>query len=297
MSMGLHHLRYFVAVAEEGHVSRAAARLRISQPSLSAQIQYLEREVGVLLVRRHARGVTLTPSGEAFLEQARVALGAAAAAIEAARRADDARAATLKAGFIVGTQIEITSRILSRFQESHPGVTVELIEHSFSDPSAGLTRGEVDVAFVVQPFQHSGLEFLPLDESPRLALLPATHPLAGREAISVKEILDDPWAPADTDDPVCRDFWLAMEHRATPPRLGQRIRSLDKLVQLSMSGSTVGLIAQWARPAFDRPGVAFVQVTDVTPVITALAWSPGRMNGLVGHFVETARAVLSVART
>jgi DNA-binding transcriptional LysR family regulator len=297
MSMGLHHLRYFVAVAEEGHLSRAAARLRISQPSLSAQIQYLEREVGVLLVRRHARGVTLTPSGEAFLEQARVALAAAATAIEAARRADDARAGILRAGFIVGTQIEITSRILSRFQESHPEVTVELIEHSFADPSAGLSSGEVDLAFVVRPFQHHGLEFLCLDESPRLALLPATHPLAGREAISVKEILDDPWAPADTDDPVCRDFWLAMEHRVTAPRLGQRIRSLDKLVQLSMSGSTVGLIARWAKPAFDRPGVAFVPVTDVAPVITALAWSPGRMHGLVGHFIETARETLRVPRT
>jgi DNA-binding transcriptional LysR family regulator len=296
MPMGLHHLRYFVAVAEEGHISRAAARLRISQPSLSAQIQYLEREVGVPLVRRHARGVTVTASGEAFLEQARAALAAASAAVEAARRADHAQSAILKAGFIVGTQIKITSQILSLFQQRHPEVTVDLTEHSFADPSAALTSGAVDVAFVVQPFQHSGLEFLPLDESPRLALLPATHPLAGRESISVKEILDDPWAPADTDDLVCRDFWLAMEHRSGPPRLGQRIRSLDKLVQLAVSRKAVGLMTQWAIPAFDRPGVVFVPVTDLDPAVTALAWDPNRANRLVGDFVATAGDALSALR-
>ena len=296
MPMGLHHLRYFVAVAEEGHISRAAARLRISQPSLSAQIQYLEREVGVALVRRHARGVTVTAAGEAFLERARVALGAAASAIEAARRAETAQACVLKAGFIVGTQIEITSQILTLFQQRHPAAMVEFIEHSFTDPSAGLTAGEVDVAFVVQPFQHDGLEFLPLDESPRLALLPATHRLANRESISIKEILDERWAPADTDDAICRDFWLAMEHRVTPPKVGQRIRSLDKLVQLVMSGHSVGLISQWAFQAFNRPGVAFVPVTDIAPVVTALAWSPGRLTELITQFIETARAALTARR-
>jgi len=295
MPMGLHHLRYFVAVAEEGHISRAASRLRISQPSLSAQIQYLEREVGVLLLRRHSRGVTVTPSGEAFLEQARTALAAASAAVEAARRADNARR-IVKVGFIVGTQIEITSRILSLFQHQHPDVTADFTEYSFTDPSAGLNRGEVDVAFVVEPFQHNGLAFLPLDESPRLALLLATHPLAGRESISIKEILDEQWAPADTDDMVCRDFWLAMEHRDGPPRLGQRIRSLDKLVQLVMSGNAVGLLPQWAIQAFDRPGVAFVPVSDIDPVVTALAWFPGRPSRLVDQFVDTAREALSVRR-
>jgi DNA-binding transcriptional LysR family regulator len=296
MPMGLHHLRYFVAVADEGHISRAAARLRISQPSLSAQIQYLEREVGIALVQRHARGVTVTPAGVAFLEQARVALAAARAAVDAARRAGHAQAGILKIGFIVGTQIEITGRILTLFQAKHPEVTAEFTEHSFTDPSAGLNSGEVDVAFVVQPFQHNGLAFLPLDESPRLAVLPATHPLAGRDAISIKEILDERWAPADTDDLVCRDFWLAMEHRDGPARLGQRIRSLDKLVQLVMSGNAIGLLSQWAIQAFDRPGLAFVPVTDVAPVVTALAWFPGRHSALVNQFVETAREALTVRR-
>jgi DNA-binding transcriptional LysR family regulator len=157
MSIGLHHLRYFVAVAEEGHVTRAAQRLRIAQPSLSAQIRYLERQVGAPLFRRHPRGVELTPAGEAFLAEARAALVAADAAVDAARRAT--RPSHLRLGLIVGTQIEVTSTVLYAYRSRHEGVVLDLVEHSFADPSAGLNGGEVDVAFVMPPFAHEGLRF------------------------------------------------------------------------------------------------------------------------------------------
>jgi len=293
MPIGLHHLRYFVAVADEGHVSRAAARLRISQPSLSAQIQYLENQVGVALVHRHSRGVTLTPAGEAFVHHARAALAAADTAIDAARLSVHGQAGSIRVGFIVGTQIEITSRILSLFQECHPRVVVELVEHSFTDPSGGLNRGEVDVAFVMPPFQHSALHFLHLFETPRIAVMPSSHPLASRAAISVTELFDDPWVVTDTDDVVCRDFWLAMSQRTRPATLGQRIRSLDKFIQLVVSGNTVGLAAAWVQEVFTRPGVAYVPVTDIAPATTALAWNPARTSGLTDHFIGTAREVLA----
>src|SRR6266545_1812084 len=214
MPIGLHHLRYFVAVAEEGHVTRAAQRLRIAQPSLSAQIRYLERQVGAPLFRRHPRGVELTPAGEAFLAEARAALAAADAAVAAARRAT--QPSHLRLGLIVGTQIEVTSTVLYAYRSRHDGVVPDLVEHSFADPSAGLNGGEVDVAFVMPPFAHEGLRFETLWSAPRVAVLPTGHPLAGRAAVSVRELFDEPWIVADTDDQVCRDWWLAATARPRP---------------------------------------------------------------------------------
>src|SRR5262245_43012893 len=115
MPVGLHHLRYFVAVAGEGHVARGADRLRRAQPSVSAQIKYLEPTIATPLFVRHPRGVELTRAGALFLADARKSIQAADAAIAAARTASRDEAGTLHAGFIVGTQVEPTSRILSAF--------------------------------------------------------------------------------------------------------------------------------------------------------------------------------------
>lgn len=292
MPIGLHHLRYFLAVAEEGHVTRAAARLHLSQPSLSAQIRYLEDQVGVALFERHPRGMILTPAGEAFAAQARASLAAASAAIEEARRAAAGTIGKLRIGFIVGTQIELTSRILRTFRERFPEVTLELAEHSFADPSAGLNTGDVDLAFVMPPIQHDGLCFEQLFQAPRVAVLPSTHLLARPGSpISVTELFDEPWIIADTDDTVCRDYWLAMEHRTSPPRRVYRTRSLDKFIQLAAAGEVVGLAASWAEQAFSRPGITFVPVHDVSPAVTALAWHPEREQPLTQRFIEIAREI------
>jgi DNA-binding transcriptional LysR family regulator len=288
MSIGLHHLRYFIAVAEEGHVTRAAERLRIAQPSLSAQVRYLERQVGVSLFRRHARGMELTSAGEAFLAEARLALGAADAAVEAARSAARPERRQLRVGFIVGTQIELTSAVLHTFRARHADVSLELVEHSFADPSAGLNSGEVDLAFVMPPFAHDGLRMEILYSAPRVAVLPATHPLAGRAIISVRELFNEPWIVCDTEDEVCRDYWLAANHRDAPALLGHRTRSLDKFIQLAAAGEVVGVAAAWVESVFARPGIAFVRVDDIEPATTALAWAPDVPNPLVDLFVALA---------
>lgn len=97
--------------------------------------------------------------------------------------------------------------------------------------------------------------------------MPASHRLAGREAIEVRELFDDPWIATDAADEVCRDFWLPAEHRGgMPATLGPSTRSLGKFMQLAVAGEVVGLAATWVQQALDRPGLAFVPVTDVAPV-------------------------------
>jgi DNA-binding transcriptional LysR family regulator len=290
MSIGLHHLRYFVAVAEEGNVSRAADRLHIAQPSLSAQIRYLEDHLGTQLFRRHPRGVELTRAGVLFLAEARKSIQAADAAVAVARMASRDEVGRLSIGFIVGTQVEATSGVLRTFRERYPAVELELVEHSFADPSAGLNDGKVDVAFVMPPISHNGLSFKEIYRVPRVAVVGAAHPLAGRARISVRELFDDPWIVAETDDPVCRDFWLAIDHRGgKPAKLGHTTGSIDKFIQLAVAGEVVGLAAAWVEQAFSRPGVRFVPVIDIEPAVTALAWRPGTANPMTGRLLAVAR--------
>jgi DNA-binding transcriptional LysR family regulator len=289
MPVGLHHLRYFVAVAEEGNVSRAADRLHIAQPSLSAQIRYLERTIGTPLFLRHPRGVELTRAGVLFLADARKSVQAADAAIAAARTASRDEAGTLRVGFIVGTQVEPTSRILSAFRQRYPAAELELAEYTFSDPSAGLNSGQVDIAFIMPPISHNGLSIQEIYHVPRVAVISAGHRLASRATISVHELFDDPWIVAETSDTVCRDFWLAAGHRTGQPvKLGQTTKSIDKFIQLAIAGQVVGLAAAWVEDTFGRPGIRFIPVVDIEPAVTAIAWHPSSLTPLAKRFLAIA---------
>jgi DNA-binding transcriptional LysR family regulator len=289
MPVGLHHLRYFLAVADEGNISRAASRLRVSQPSLSAQIKYLERHLGTPLFRRHPRGVELTRAGALFLADARRSVQAADAAVAAARVASRHETGRLRVGFIVGTQVAATSRILAAFRQRYPAAELELAEYTFADPSAGLNGGQVDAAFIMPPISHNGLTIKEIGQAPRIAVVSERHPLAGRATISVRELFDDPWIVAETSDQVCRDFWLATAHRAgQPANLGPATTSIDKFIQLAVAGQAVGLAAAWVEPAFARPGIRFVPVIDVEPAVTAIAWRPGSLNTLAECFLAIA---------
>jgi DNA-binding transcriptional LysR family regulator len=233
MALGLHHLRYVVVIAEEGNVTRAARRLHLSQPSLSAALREVERQVGTDLFVRHPWGMALTPAGEAFVAEARAAIGAADAAVTEARRAARGARQHLRVGFIVGTQVELTSQIVAAFRDRHPEVALDPVEHTFADPSAGLRSQQVDVAFVMPPFVSTGLVLEELLTAPRVAVLASSHPLAGRDFVEIGELFGEPWIYADTDDEVCRSYWLAMEHRTSPPILGEGTRTIDRFIQLA----------------------------------------------------------------
>jgi DNA-binding transcriptional LysR family regulator len=291
MNLELRHLRYFLAVAEELHFTRAAERLYMGQPALSARIREIERSAGTPLFRRTTRRVQLTPAGEALLPHARAAVEAADRAAEALRCAREGLVGPLRVGLVVGTQTVLLARVLAAYGERHPDVRVEIEEFDFSDPSAGVRSGRVDVAFVCAPIDETGLVLEPLERAARVAVLSDRHPLAGRDAIDVAELFDDPWPPPNTEDRACRDFWLANEHRTAPARLGPATRSLDKLLHLLTSGQVVTLAGDWTLPFFRRPGLAVVRVRDVAPVTIALAWRVGDLPPAGARLLELARDV------
>jgi DNA-binding transcriptional LysR family regulator len=191
MSFTLEQLRGFVAVGEELHFGRAAARLQMTQPPLSRQIQKLERIVGARLLDRNNRGVELTTAGSAFLTEARRLLAAADAAPELARRVAAGSAGVVRIGFTAASMFGILGELLNLIGGQLPNVDIGLREMVTRDQVAALLAGEIDLGVARPPFDTETFASRLLHREAMLVALPAGHPLAE---------LDRPLAPADLAD-------------------------------------------------------------------------------------------------
>lgn len=180
--MELRHLRYFVAVAEEGHVTRAAERLGIQQPPLSQQIQALERELDAQLFRRKPRGVELTPAGRALFDEARAILARVDEAIAATKRAAQGEAGRIGIGFTSSASFHpFVPRAIRAFREAHPLVALALEESGTTELVEALRAQAIDAAFVRSPVGESADLFIrPLLEEKMVAALPSGHALSGQ---------------------------------------------------------------------------------------------------------------------
>jgi DNA-binding transcriptional LysR family regulator len=185
----LRHLRYFVAVAEEAHFGRAAARLHLSTPTLSQQVRALEAEIGAPLLVRHPRGATLSAAGEALLPEARTALRAAEAAARDARRAAGLPDGALRIGLLTGASDALASRLHAILAEEAPDARALLIAGDTSHQLGLLERGELDIAILRAPVDLStDSEQLELQRDELGVLMAASHPLAARERLSCPEL-------------------------------------------------------------------------------------------------------------
>ncbi|NEV00582.1 LysR family transcriptional regulator [Bradyrhizobium uaiense] len=188
--MELRHLRYFVAVAEEGSLSVAAQkRLHTAQPSLSRQIHDLELELGVQLFVRGPRGIELTPSGRVFLDHARVALLQVEAAAEAARRAAQPAKSAFSIGFLTGYEMDWLPAVMNILRGKLPSTEITIRSEDSPDLAAALTRGKLDLAFMRPEKSTAGLQFKLLRHDPILAMMPRDHPLAARSAVRPKDLM------------------------------------------------------------------------------------------------------------
>jgi LysR family hca operon transcriptional activator len=187
--MELRHLRYFVAVAEEGSLTVAAQkRLHTAQPSLSRQIHDLELELGVQLLIRGPRGIELTAAGRVFLDHARVALLQVEAAGEAARRAAQPARASFAIGFLTGYEMDWLPAIMEILRTELPSTEVVIHSQDSPDLAAGLIRGKIDLAFLRPEKQAPGLKFRPLRKDPLIVLMPRDHALTARSSIRPRDI-------------------------------------------------------------------------------------------------------------
>jgi DNA-binding transcriptional LysR family regulator len=183
MPMELRHIASFLVLAEELHFGRSAARLHISQPSLSQQLQQLERRVGVQLVARTSHSVRLTPAGEAFRREARPLLGQLDRAVEAARRADPAASGHLRIGFNFPAGQRVLVPTLSLLRERYPQVRTSLLQRHTCGQITELRSGRLDIAFIYGTYDEKGMCQRPILTLPVVGVCSSDHPLATGERV------------------------------------------------------------------------------------------------------------------
>jgi DNA-binding transcriptional LysR family regulator len=282
-------LRGFVAVAEELHFSRAAARLNIAQQALSRQIQDLEAELRTKLLLRTSRSVELTPAGAEFLAVCRHTLKTFDDGVRAVQRIGVGDSGTLLLGFYVQAMLELTTPVLQEFERRCPGASVNLREYTFLDPSAGLASGETDLAVVRLPVSEPAMEFEVLFTEPRVDCVSAGHALADRNQVNVADIVDEPMTISRSHDPAYRDFWTLAEHRSGPPVELIETSSHVQELEIVATGRACSITAACASRFTPRAGVRFVALADVPGVQTALAWRRDELTPLAARFVQVAR--------
>ncbi|MEV5652434.1 LysR family transcriptional regulator [Nocardia sp. NPDC052254] len=276
--METRELRYFVAVAEELHFGRAAQRLAIAQPPLSRAIQQLERRLGVTLLHRTSRAITVTEAGSVLLREARVVLDA----IDAAERRTR-RAAADRPGVVLATKAGASSELLSKLLDAYaaePGaLAVEVMLSGPGEQERLLRDGRADVALLHRPFDTmAGFDTEDLHTEQQVVVLPAGHPLADRARLSLAEI------SALTDLPLPR--WPRQDG-SYPDGPGPQVRDHTQLMQLIALGRTCAVMPECVRTHLhDRH--AIVPASDAPPVTTVIAWPPHSRSKAVADLVRTA---------
>jgi len=247
--MELRHLRYFVAVAEVGSLTLAAARrLHTSQPSLSRQIRDLEDELGAQLLTRRARGIELTPAGRAFLDHARLVLSQVEAAGEAARRVAHPSRPRFTMGFLTGHELKWMPEALRILHDELPNVDV-MISSQYSPLLAdGLSKGKIDAAFLRRERGVPDLAFRLLVKEPMMVVLPRDHRLAALKSIGPRDLVSETFVTVDDTAPVLRmviDNYLKRSGINIKPT--HEVDNLAMAMSLIASTGGVGLLPAYAQ--------------------------------------------------
>jgi len=285
MDLDLRKVRYFVAVAEHLNFGRAAQALHIAQPVLSRQIRALEHELKVPLFERDKRATRLTPAGEALLDDARALLAAADAT---RRRVHDAAVGqrVFTVGFMPGLIVTSAVRELSR---RHPGLAVEVLRTDWTNQTEVIRDGTVDVGYLRLPVDQRGLGVEPLFSEPRVAVLPADHRLADKDAVAVADLAGEHRLQDPDAVPEWRD--VALELRGAQRR-GQvpSFRSVEEKLEHVAAGRGIVVLPLSTATFYTRPDVSYVPVGDVAANQVCLAWDSLRRSALIREYVAIARS-------
>ncbi|MFF5968751.1 LysR family transcriptional regulator [Streptomyces collinus] len=270
----IHQLRLYLTLSEELHFGQAAARLFITQPALSQQIRELEKRLGVRVVERTSRAITLTEEGRALPPEAR----AAVAAVDRLKRVADAQLRQISGRVVVGTigaetAMSHTRAVLGLLKDRHPKTTLHLVNLSFGDHMAALAQHDVDVVFLRPPVTDD-IELHHLATEPRVACLAADHPLAALPQLTLAQLSGIP--VVDMPEQVPRLWWnfWAVDPRpdGSPVRYGPVVTDMESLLHTVATGEAMCFLPMAAREYFPRPGIRYIEVADLTPSASALAW-------------------------
>ncbi|MCI2416953.1 LysR family transcriptional regulator [Saccharopolyspora sp. K220] len=288
MDVDTRTLRYFVELAEQLNFTRAAERLFISQPSLSRRIRRLEEDLRTPLFERTGREVLLTPAGKAFLIAARQLISDWHAAQQTARAAGRSRA--LRVGFSASGAGPLATQAYAEFMRRQPSVRVEPKRFDWGGEVLALHEGWVDVAFVWLPARTIGLRTEIVSVEQRMVGLPAWHPLAEHDAVSIRDLAAEPimWtrrAPREWVD------WWAVNPRpdGSEPIWGPENDNVEEMLEHVASGAAICISPESMSANYGRADIAWRLITDIAPLRIALCTPAETSDPLIMTFAAVVR--------
>lgn len=292
MDLEIRHLRYFVAVAEELSFTTAAQRLHMAQPPLSRAVKSLEKQLGVQLLDRTTRKVELTSAGELLLEEAREAIGRFETALARAAQAGRVEGRKLRIGFRPAASLPLLEPIVREFRRRHPETIVESSRIEWSDQVSCLLTGRVDIAFVLYPIHHDGIEVLPLLATSRAVAMPSDHPMGGSEVLKLQDLSGHALAvpagaPADW-----QRFWTASP-RPIDVGVGEppRVSNADESLAVVLSGQALVIAISTVLTYYRDGSLAIVPIEDIAPGVIGLASRSDRTHPGIDSFIDVAEEV------
>jgi LysR family hca operon transcriptional activator len=286
--MELRHLRYFVAVAEEGSLTVAAERrLHTAQPSLSRQIRDLEHEVGVPLLVRNARGVELTDSGRAFLGHARSALLQVEAAVEAARRAAHPAKPTFAVGFLTGQEVDWLPEVMRILRDELPHIEVSISSQYSPELAQGLLRGKLDLAFMRPEAEMPELAYRIIVKEPLVVALPSDHRLASQKTVALQDIAGETFIGMSNTAPTFQrviDDYLKRSGMALRP--AHRVDNLAMAMSLIASTRGVALLPVYAKNFLPRSVTSRPLEGEAPTIDLVIGYSKTNTSPVLGLFLS-----------
>ncbi|MCU0535991.1 MAG: LysR family transcriptional regulator [Hydrococcus sp. Prado102] len=288
--MELQHFRCFVILAEELHFSRAAERLHLSQPHLSRIVNQIEKQLGVSLIRRTTRQVTLTDAGEKFFIEAKSVLSRVEEAMQAIQQFAEKEIERLKIGFTEMARHCVVPKILSAFCDRYPHIQLDIVESCTEELVESLNKAEVDIAFLHPPLRANFLEVLPLGQESFAIALPINHPLASQKEIAFADLANETFI---------------LHYRECGPILYDRILQLcqqagfnPKITHQDANKSFLGFVTAkmgicLMTPSMQNaknPGVVCLPIAGEAPTLEyAVAWRHDNISASVTAFLKVAR--------
>lgn len=281
MSIEIRHLRCFLAIAEESSVTRAAARLHLTQPAVSRSLAALEKHLGTRLVDRSTHHLALTAEGLVFRDKA----ASAVAAFDEALDADRLRRWPLRLGHAWSALGPYTTPLLRRWQREHPDTPLELLR--IDDRTAGLARGEVDAAVLRGPVDTPGLVTELLFTEPRVAAVTSDGPLAARASLALADLAAGPVILNTVSGLTTLDLWPP---ESRPTRV-LTVANTDDWLTAIAAGRGAGASVASTAEMHPHPGVAYRPLSDAPPAPVLLAWRATAGHPAIPQLAALAREV------
>lgn len=291
--MELRHMRYFVAVVDEGSFTRAAGQLSIAQSPLSQQIRKLEKELAVTLLERTTRSIVLTEAGRVFYRRCIALLTAADEAIDSARMADRGELGSLSLGFTGSATYDLMPNLVRAYRERNPQVELSLRSEMLTpDQVQALLDGTLSVGLLRPPVRADGIVVEHLRNEPLVVVLPVQHRMATRTAIDLRDLADEPFIGYRALSTMSDTLHACCEQAGFRPAVQQHVAETSTLVALVAAGLGVALAPESVRH-LRMNGVTYRPLrTPKATVPLALAYRSDSVGPLIRRYLDTARTVL-----